>query len=74
MLFVIISRDTDRTVKITGWSFSTLRFDMHQTTCEALFAAGLTDGAVASFLEGVYGIEANSIEETEWASGKYPLV
>ncbi|KAG8214921.1 hypothetical protein J3R82DRAFT_10108 [Butyriboletus roseoflavus] len=53
---------------ITGWSFDTLRFEIHQIKCEALFAAGLTEGAVTSFLEMDLSSEKNSKEEMEWVA------
>lgn len=60
--------------KITGWNFNTLSFEIHRKKCEVLFAAGLTGGAVTSFLEIDLSAETNSKEETEWVIGKDAFV
>lgn len=62
-------RDTEYIAKITGWNFNTLKFKICQQKCEALFAAGLTEGAVASFLGMDPSMEAKSTEEMEWVTG-----
>jgi len=61
--------DTEYLAKITGWNFNSLRFKICQQKCEALFAAGLTEGAVASFLGMDPSMEAKSKEEMEWVIG-----
>ena len=67
---MIISPGINCLAKITGWNFNSLRFEMYRKKCEALFAAGLAGGAVASFLEVDLGAEAMSTEEIEWAAGE----
>ncbi|KAF8123255.1 hypothetical protein EV363DRAFT_1356699 [Boletus edulis] len=51
---------------ITGWNFKFLRFKFYQKKCEALFAAGLTGGAVASFLEVDLSSATKSKEDMQW--------
>jgi hypothetical protein len=56
--------------KITGWNFDSLRFEIYRKKCEALFAAGLAGGAVATFLEMDPSAETKSMEEMEWVTSE----
>lgn len=66
----VISTYIECLVKITGWNFNTLRFEIRQKKCEVLFAAGHMEGAVISILEMDISAETNSKEEMKWLIGK----
>lgn len=67
---MVISMGIECLAKITGWNFGTLKFKLYQTKCEAMFAAGLTADAVASFLQMNPGAEMKSKKEMQWVTGE----